>query len=60
MTEINAAGMNLVALHDRPQKTELGHYNYLIECSDASYSDFETISENKKFEFRYLGSFYAE
>ena len=60
MTEINAAGMNLVALHDRPQKTELGHYNFLIECSDASYSDFETISENKKFEFRYLGSFYAE
>ena len=50
-------GMTLVTLHDRPLKTVLGEYYYVIECSDAGYKDFEALTKNSNFEFRYLGSF---
>lgn len=50
-------GITLVAIHDRPQKTELGEYHYLIECEDISYEDYEELVDGSSFEFRYLGSF---
>ena len=60
MTEINRQGMNLVTFHDRPEKTVLGEYYYVIECSDCTYEDYLQIADNKNFDFRYLGSFYTE
>lgn len=57
ITAIKEQGMNLVTIHDRPLKTVLGEYSYLIECSDSEYSDYETITKNGSFSFRYLGSF---
>jgi len=57
MQDIKEQGMTLVAIHDRPQKTSLGEYNYLIECSDGEFTKYEKISEKNDFEFRYLGSF---
>lgn len=52
------AGLTIVAVHDRPQKTELGNYTYLIECSGGGYDTFETIEkQNTALAFRYLGSF---
>ena len=46
-----------MALHDRPQKTELGEYHYLIECSGGSYAGYRKLTEKCPFAFRYLGSF---
>ncbi len=57
MSEIKKQGMTLVTIHDRPQKTELGNYNYLIECSDSTYENYKKLIGNNEFEFRYLGSF---
>lgn len=57
MAEMRAKKMTLVAIHDRPQKTELGRYYYLIECADSSYESYEKLTEKSPFEFRYLGSF---
>ena len=57
MTEMKKQKMTLVTIHDRPLKTELGQYFYLIECADSSYSDYQKLTENKAFVFRYLGSY---
>ena len=49
--------MTLVTLHDRPQKTELGEYDYVIECSDSSYDSYLELTEESALQLRYLGSF---
>ncbi len=57
MTDIEKLVMELIAVHDRPEKTELGHYHYLIECSGGGYKEMEVLAQKHAFEFRYLGSF---
>ena len=57
MRDLESLDMDLVTIHDRPRKTELGEYYYLMECEDSSYESYEELSENSPFEFRYLGSF---
>ena len=57
MAALQRQDMTLVALHDRPLKTELGEYHYLIECSGGSYAGYEKLTENSPFTFRYLGAF---
>ena len=57
MEELRKQGMTLVSLHDRPAKTELGQYRYLIECADSSYEDYKKLTGGSAFQFRYLGSF---
>ncbi len=57
MSNIESEGAVLVAVHDRPQKTELGSYNYLIECADCSYEAYEHITKTEGFEYRFLGCF---
>ena len=49
--------MQLVTIHDRPRKTELGEYYYLIECTECSFDEYNKLTQNSPFEFRYLGSF---
>ena len=49
--------MTLIAIHDRPLKTELGQYFYLIECANSNYEGYLKLTEKNGFEFRYLGSF---
>ena len=50
-------GVKLITLHDRPLKTVLGEYHYLIECADCSYEDYLKMTEGSAFDCRYLGSF---
>lgn len=57
MAEMETQKMTLVALHDRPQKTELGQYDYVIECSDSGYAAYIKLMEKTAFQMRYLGSF---
>lgn len=49
--------IELVSLHDRPQKTVLGEYVYLIECKNAGHREFEIFASVEGFEYRYLGAF---
>ena len=58
LASVEARGMTVVTVHDRPQKTELGNYTYLIECSGGTYNDYEAVTkDNAAFTFRYLGGF---
>ena len=57
MQKMQELQMKLIAIHDRPRKTILGEYYYLIECSDSNYESYKKLIENKTFNFRYLGSF---
>lgn len=57
MAAMEKQNITLITLHDRPLKTELGEYYYLIECADCSYASYQKLTENSSFSFRYLGSF---
>ena len=58
LTSVEAHGLEVVAVHDRPRKTVLGSYTYLIECAGGGYEAFDAVTqENATFDFRYLGSF---
>ncbi len=56
MSDIASSGMTLVTIHDRPMKTKLGEYTYIIECSGGSFQKYEKLTKNS-FEFRFLGVF---
>lgn len=57
LKEMESCDLTLVAIHDRPEKTELGRYCYVIECSGGDYKSYQKLTANSNFEFRYLGSF---
>ena len=57
MAAMEQQNVTLVALHDRPLKTELGQYAYLIECAECPYDAYLKLTENSAFTFRYLGGF---
>lgn len=57
MAAIKDSKASLVTVHDRPRKTELGEYYYLIECSDCGYEQYKKITEKADFEYRFLGCF---
>ena len=56
MADMETQRMTLITIHDRPLKTELGAYYYLIECT-GSYKNYQAITGTSDFSFRYLGSF---
>ena len=58
LTSVEAQGMEVVAVHDRPEKTELGRYTYLVECKGGGADAFDKVTaENPALSYRYLGSF---
>ena len=57
MAELKALGLDLVTIHERPAKTELGNYNYIIECDDGDYKQYKKLTKNRLFDYRYLGSY---
>ena len=56
MSKMDKQNMKLITIHDRPLKTELGEYAYLIEC-EGNYDSYSKAIKDTNFEFRYLGSF---
>lgn len=50
-------GAELVTIHDRPLRTDLGSYSYVIECEGLTYEDYLEITDSSDMEFRYLGCF---
>ncbi len=57
LADMEKHNVTLVALHDRPLKTELGEYCYLIECENCDHALYEKLAGRSAFTFRYLGSF---
>lgn len=58
LKELDAQGMTLVSIHDRPAKTTLGQYVYVVECSGGGQDACEEIAEKcKDFTIRHLGSY---
>ena len=58
LEDVKSAGATVVTVHDRPRKTELGEYTYLVECSSMGYDAYDALTKNNQaFVFRYLGSF---
>ena len=57
MKKIEDLKIKLITIHDRPQKTILGEYYYLIECSNCDYEKYKKLIDESLFKFRYLGSF---
>ena len=60
MTAMEKQDVTLITLHDRPLKTELGEYYYLIECAGCSYESYQELSKTEGFSFRFLGCFDVE
>ena len=58
MKQIADNDISIVSIHDRPQKTTLGSYIYLIECSGSGYREFELLRDlTGTFELGYRGAF---
>lgn len=57
LAKTEQCGLKPVYIHDRPEKTVLGRYIWLIECEGGGRSDFEKISSEVKFELQYRGAF---
>ena len=57
MKSMENLNMTLITVHDRPLKTELGEYSYIMECTDCSYEDYLKLEDNSAMELRFLGCF---
>ncbi len=57
MAELEKKGIELVTIHERPEKTELGNYVYIIECANCSHDQIKKVVDGSKLTFRYLGGF---
>lgn len=55
--KIEQQGLKLLFIHDRPEKTTLGRYIWLIECEGGDLSSFSQITSDVKLECRYCGAF---
>ena len=55
---MDAQGLRLVSLHDRPAKTTLGQYVYLVECSGGGQKACQRLAGKcGEFTFRCLGCY---
>ena len=57
LAAISKSDLPIISIHDRPEKTTLGRYIYLIECESGSYEAYQKISALPEFRFRYFGAF---
>ena len=56
--EIHDAGLELVTIHDRPEGSQLGKYNYIIEVEAADgISDDQIKAVSGIDAVKFLGSF---
>ena len=57
MAGLEKKDIELVTIHERPEKTELGNYIYIIECANCNYEQISALVDDVPFGFRYLGGF---
>ncbi|MBQ9010470.1 MAG: histidine-type phosphatase [Clostridia bacterium] len=56
---LNAAGLRVAALHDRPAGTSLGQYRFLVEAENGEGITEEQVAACMSDEVRFAGSFHA-
>ena len=57
LSDISKNKGTLITIHDRPLKTKLGQYNYVIETEGLSYNDYCMIKGKTNMVFRFLGCY---
>ena len=57
LTSISKQHLKIISIHDRPEKTTLGRYVYLIECENGGFKEYEKLSKTPGFVFHYYGAF---
>ena len=57
LKQMDKENMTLISIHDRPEKTRLGQYIYLIECENRGWNAYQRVSKLDAFSFRYYGDF---
>ena len=57
LKQMDKENMTLISIHDRPEKTRLGQYIYLIECENRGWNAYQRVSKLDAFSFRYYGAF---
>lgn len=57
MAAADELGVSLVTIHDRPKKTELGEYSYVIELGGCTYGQYLELEKSTELELRFLGCF---
>lgn len=50
-------GLKPLYIHDRPEKTVMGRYIWLIECEGGGFDDFIKIDDDTELELQYRGAF---
>ena len=50
-------GLTPLYIHDRPEKTVMGRYVWLIECEGGGFNEFTEISNGSELELQYRGAF---
>ena len=56
LSKMEKLGLSLISLHDRNLKTELGEYEYIVECSPGDKTLYKKLSTSK-IEMRWFGAF---
>ena len=57
MEDFSESGAVLITVHDRPLKTELGQYSYIIECEGLTYEDYLEVTSESGLDSRFLGCY---
>ncbi len=57
MVSLSKSDAELISVHERPEKTELGKYHYLIECTGIGYDKLSVMTESFSTGFRFLGNY---
>lgn len=57
LSKTEKLGLEPLYIHDRPEKTVMGRYIWLIECEGGGYDDFKKIDDDTELELQYRGAF---
>ena len=57
LSKTEKLGLTPLYIHDRPEKTVMGRYVWLIECEGGGFNEFTEISNGSELELKYRGAF---
>ena len=57
LSKTEKLGLPPLYIHDRPEKTVMGRYIWLIECEGGGFDDFIKIDDDTELELQYRGAF---
>lgn len=57
LSKTEKPGIKPLYIHDRPEKTVMGRYIWLIECEGGGFEDYKKIADATELELQYRGAF---